>query len=397
MKKLRLLTILSAFTLAAASAAGLASFKVGKKAEAVHAVSFSAGTNIYLAGTGDIDITGSTLSAWVFYTSGSHWEKFEFDDLSGYYMITLDETASGLTFARTEKGSNNGTQWGDVGSVYNQTDMSFESGKNWIWPKNWNNSITCEWRYIYYHVAGSFTSPGWQGTNASYKMTDGFDDESNHQASFTLTTTTTNVEVKCTTNYNGTVPNDNWYGTLVSGYNTEYIDTNSGNIVLKKAATYEIYLKSNRQVWAQISSADEADHYAETFLSNITCTQNSVTSLLNAWNKVGSETTSMEYKFEKLTTGAKNVLKGTTGNENGTNVQKCIARYDRILGKYGYGTASGQYHDFMGRTPASLSSAKLAFPINNDTSNLTGIIVIISLVSVSAVGGFFFIRKRKSI
>lgn len=362
-----------------------------EKAEA--ATTFGAGTNIYLAGTGDITITGCTLSAWVHYTSGSHWETFSYDDLSGYYMITLDSNASALTFARTSNGSDGGTNWSDVGSVYNQTDMSFQSGKNWIWPKSWNNSITCEWRYIYYHVAGSFNN--WTGNSSSYQMSDGFDDDGNHQSSFTLTTTKENEELKCTANYNGTVPGANWYGTLASGYNTEYIGTKDGNILLKKAATYEIYLKSDRTVWVQISSADEANAYALTFLSLITCTSDSVSFNINSWNKVGQATTSVEYKFEQLTTGAKNVLKGTIGNKDGSNVEQCIARYDRILSKYGYGTASGQYHDFMGRKPSLIAGRSLIAISSIANSSTIIVTVVIAGVAAIAAGGYFLLRKKK--
>ena len=399
MKTKGLIKLLVGMTLAASGAFAVGSAVSNKKAESVEAAgdTLVEGTNIYLAGSGDIDITGATLSAWVWYTSGgSHWETFDYDALSGYYMITLDSAANGLTFARcSTRPSNNSSTWGDAGTVYNQTDMNFASGKNWIWPKSWSNSITCEWRYISYHLAGSFTDPTWQGALSTYKMTDGFDDDGNHQASIIFNNTTANTQVKCTANYNGTVPSGNWYGTLASGYNTTHVGSDSGNIVLKTVGSYEIYLKSDRTVWVQISSADEADHYAQEFLTTITCSDNSVTSSLSAWNKVGSATTSMEYKWEQLTHGAQNVLKGATGNLNGTNVQKCIARYDRILGKYGYGSAEGQYHDFMGRTPAPISGARLMLPVNESNTTNISIIVIISLVSVTAIGGFFFIKKRQ--
>lgn len=355
---------------------------------------FGAGTNIYLAGNGDIDITGCYLSAWVHYTSGSHWESFSFDDLSGYYMITLDSNASALTFARTEKGSDGGTNWSDVGSVYNQTDMDFVSGKNWIWPKSWNNSITCEWRYIHYHIGGSFN--GWVMNQSAYQMTDGFDDSGNHQASFTLTTSVDDVVLKAATLYNGT-STMNYYGELEPGYNTNFIgNDSSGNIQLKKAGTYELYLKSNRKVWAQVSSATEADSYAQTFLSSITCTSDSTTFAINVWNKVGSATTSMEYKFEHLTTGAQNVLKGATPSESGSNVEQCMARYIRILSKYGYGE-SGPYHDFMGKAPARLGSG--AILLNSIVSGSSGTmiaIIAISSVSIAAIGGYFLLRKKKN-
>lgn len=371
-----------------------AAVKGEAKVEKAEAVSFGAGTNIYLAGSGDIDITGSVLSAWVHYGSGSHWESFEYDALSGYYMITLDSSASALTFARTQNKSDGGTNWGDVGNVYNQTDMSFESNKNWIWPKSWSNSITCEWRYIHYHIGGSFNN--WVMNDSSYKMTDGFDDDGGHQASISLTTTADNVTLKAATLYNGTTTM-NYYGELEPGYNSQFIgNDSSGNIQLKKAGTYELYLKSDRKVWAQVSSATEANEYALTFLSTISCTNTSTTFSMNAWNTVGSETTSMEYKFSQLTTGAKNVLKGASANPSGSNVEQCIARYERVLYKYGYGEGDSKYHDFMERKPATISGSTIIPNIIDDkTTNATLATVIITIVSLAAVGGFFFLRKKK--
>jgi len=392
--------LLLSSALAAGVGVSVASFEKVQEPKEVEAagVTFAAGTKIYLAGTGDITITGCNLSAWVWYSSGSKWESFDSDSLSGYYMITLREAANGLTFARTEKGSDGGDKWSDVGTVYNKTDMNFESGKNWIWPVSWpgGDGINCSWKYITYHVAGSFSNPTWQGTSATYKMTDGVDDSGNHQAAFTLTTTNANEQMKCTANYNGTVPGDNWYGTLASGYNTKYVGTSGGNILLKVAGTYEIYLKADRTVWVQISSATEADDYAQTFLSSITCTSESVTSALDVWNEVAPATTSMEYKFKQLTLGAQNVLKGATPSQTGSNVEKCIARYVRILSKYGYGTASGQYHDFMELKPARLGGSAIVLnSIVNGTTGTSIAIIAISTVSLAAIGGYFLFRKKK--
>ena len=209
-------------------------------------------------------------------------------------------------------------------------------------------------------------------------------------------------------NYTGS--GDDWYGwSQVDGSSTVVTngsiiqgsdpDSTGYRIKVKTAGTYEIYLKvdeSSNKLWIQQDSASEAAAYATTFLSSITCTDNSVTSSLSTWNNV-SGTASMEYKFNHLTQGAQNLLSSAEAKENGTVVEQCAARYDRILGKYGYGTGNNEYHDFMGRTPAPLSGgAKLVLPtVGSENSNTIAIIVIISLVSVTAIGGFFFIRKRR--
>ena len=185
-------------------------------------------------------------------------------------------------------------------------------------------------------------------------------------------------------------------GSIVQGTDP---DSTGYRIKVNVAGTYEIYLKtgaSSNKLWIQQDSATEAAAFAAEFLTTITCTDNSTTFNLNVWNNV-SGTSSMEYKYSHLDKGARDILADADAKENGSTIEQCVARYDRILGKYGYGTATGQYHDFMGRTPAPISGgAKLVLPtIGNNNSNTIVIIVIISLVSVTAIGGFFFIRKRR--
>ena len=106
----------------------------------------------------------------------------------------------------------------------------------------------------------------------------------------------------------------------------------------------------------------------------------------------------MEYKFKQLTTGAQHLLTNATANQSGSNVEQCVARYDRILGKYGYGEGSGQYHDFMSRTPSSLSAPRISIlgdnPINDNNKTVL-LIVIASLLAAAGVGGYFFFRRKK--
>lgn len=196
------------------------------------------------------------------------------------------------------------------------------------------------------------------------------------------------------------------YDSLESGTNsvkgTHIISdgTSNKNMKVVTTAVYEVYVKTGSgAVWMQLSSQSEAAHYAETFLSAITCSSDSVSFSRDVWNKVGSDTTSMEYKYSQLTSGAKSILTSAQADKDSSDpIKQCVARYDRILGKYGYGTGANDYHDFMGRTPAPISGgAKLVLPTTNNNSNTIAIIVAISLVSVTAIGGYFFIRKRKSI
>ena len=170
--------------------------------------------------------------------------------------------------------------------------------------------------------------------------------------------------------------------------------TNDASV--EKGGTFEFYVKvKNNTVWTQVSSVTEADTYAEEFLSTIACkSSGGVDFDKSVWNKVGEATTSMEYKYEHLTSGARNYLTGLTPNQSGSKSEQCVARYDRILGKYGYGEGSDEYHDFMKRTPAPQGSARLVFgQISNNNAAI--IVVVVSMIGVASLAGYYFFKKRK--
>ena len=81
-----------------------------------------------------------------------------------------------------------------------------------------------------------------------------------------------------------------------------------------------------------------------------------------------------------------------------TKVAKAVARYDYIVTKYNT-TQTTVFEEFMGRLDAGkISYSSRIMPgilgISN-SSSATAIIVVVSLVSITAIGGYFFLRKRK--
>lgn len=246
------------------------------------------------------------------------------------------------------------------------------------------------------YVAGTMNN--WNASDPNYLM------EPGENSQYRITKTfTANTEFKIV--YQGS----NWYGwsqvdqtskVVTNGSIVQGTDPDSTGYRIKVAVagTYEIYLKTtvgSNKLWIQQDSATEAASYATTFLASITCTSTSTTFNINVWNQV-SGTGSMEYKFNDLDKGARDILSAATANESGTVIEQCVARYDRILGKYGYGTGSGQYHDFMGRKPASLSSSAFILQsITNGSSSTLIIIVSVTAVSLAAVGGYFLFIKKK--
>lgn len=243
------------------------------------------------------------------------------------------------------------------------------------------------------YLAGTMNS--WNASDDNYLMSPA------ENSQYTIDTTfTKDTEFKVV--YKG-----DWYGwnqvdqsspVIINGSIVQGSDPDSTGYRIKVAVAgkYEIYFKTtagSNRIWIQQDSSTEASAYAAKFLAAITCTSSSTTFNINVWNNV-SGTGSMEYKFSQLTEGAKGLLKTASPLEGGTVIEQCAARYDRILSKYGYGTASGQYHDFMERTPAVSSGGAIIKATIGGTSS-TIIIVAISSVCLAAVGGYFLFRKKK--
>ena len=74
-----------------------------------------------------------------------------------------------------------------------------------------------------------------------------------------------------------------------------------------------------------------------------------------------------------------------------------LARYDYIVAKYNklLGLTT-DYPDFINRNPSLSGGAKVTLSnIISENNNAVAIIIVISMVSVTAIGGYFFIKKRK--
>ena len=61
--------------------------------------------------------------------------------------------------------------------------------------------------------------------------------------------------------------------------------------------------------------------------------------------------------------------------------------YDACVEKFGFTPDSS--------VSAAQPSEKVPFSIMSETGNSVAIIIIVSLIGITAIGGYFFIRKRK--
>ena len=107
----------------------------------------------------------------------------------------------------------------------------------------------------------------------------------------------------------------------------------------------------------------------------------------NGWNGTYDIDTVKE-NIELLSDAELTALKNAKANQGGNIVEKFLWKYDYLI-------SAGKITDnFLNRNVASAAKVSPIFNnINNDTT--IAIIVIISLISVSSIAGFLFLKKRK--
>ena len=126
-----------------------------------------------------------------------------------------------------------------------------------------------------------------------------------------------------------------------------------------------------------------AESFAKDFLDNITCDNNGVNDPIFAddytWND-------FSLIYGAMNSDQKSILKTASKSETGTTIQKALAKYEYMAWKH-------RLTDFIDRgvTPRPLSSFDMV--INSD-SNITFVISVISLVTVSSII-YLSIRKKK--
>ena len=154
--------------------------------------------------------------------------------------------------------------------------------------------------------------------------------------------------------------------------------------------------KDNRRIASITVTYFGAVDYATYFNANIGCNINGTSAPTGDW-------TTMTNKFNTLFKAEQDTLKDADYTTSGSGSQtvvtpgdgvsqavaNCVSKYDIIVRRY-------HYTNFMSRS--NLSSNSVTSLIPNTDSNTTSIIVIVvSLLSITALGGFLFIKHRKEV
>ena len=194
----------------------------------------------------------------------------------------------------------------------------------------------------------------------------------------------------------------NWYGFgKLSTYNgqsarekgfvvTTDAEAEDPNIKVVTAGTYEVYIKpAYNTVWMQLNSQSEIVDFSTRFLAAMradsVCGTTAETQKRDNKTAIDAIWGTWQDEFEdELTSGAKS--KFLVSNED-ANVSAAASLYLHIVARYGAG------YEWEGGPAAS--NVTMA-PISHNADNTMIIIAAASIISIVAVGAFFFIRKKKT-
>lgn len=177
------------------------------------------------------------------------------------------------------------------------------------------------------------------------------------------------------------------------------INTEGGDddITCLEGGTYSIYFDAKTgHIYINDPVAAAADAWAQKFIKGVTCDgDGSITK--DEWSTLSGSYAVLDGAVKKIFEDIP-----TRGKEDGTYAESAVARYDYILIKYGIGTTAPKHTDFMGRFSEgginqNVPTAQAPISVFGSMDNSTPImlVVIISVVSLTAVGGYIFLKRRK--
>ncbi len=159
-----------------------------------------------------------------------------------------------------------------------------------------------------------------------------------------------------------------------SGLSAIYIQNvaSSNNVQLRPVAISVTYVSSG--------SSQTADTWAASFLSLVSCNNGVTPPSTSNWATTRTN-------FLALSTAEQNNVKAATANENGTDLQKAVARYIYIVNKY---TNRTSYPDYLNKA----SQSNMMMPVHNNTTTII-LVTICILSSLSGMTLVIWLNKKK--
>ena len=185
-----------------------------------------------------------------------------------------------------------------------------------------------------------------------------------------------------------------YYGdyTTYSSISSNFSGGGSSNIKVVNAGTYTFYYDyfatytGSKRIYITTPAAASADEWSEYFLDNVGCDSSGV-NIPTGWSLCATE-------YGKLSNDAKDIVYGASANPSGSYVEQAVARYDQAIRSH---PSLNHFIVNSSSTPRSAGTPIRIHIFGNSGDDMSGILIIsiVSIISVSAVGGYFFLRKKK--
>ena len=182
----------------------------------------------------------------------------------------------------------------------------------------------------------------------------------------------------------------------------DYVNDSSKAIYVKEIVVNTVSGSHNIANVAGHEAAQKAVvKFAKAFNTAMDTTSGCTTNMSSAWTSAKAAWTTFESDISGLSeseqTYAKNLIKyatvqWTSGTDSDYSycLERCLATYEKCVTVHGQEAFMADVRTFA----AAARITPLSFIVNGN-GNTVAIIVIISMISVTAIGGYFFLRKRK--
>lgn len=204
--------------------------------------------------------------------------------------------------------------------------------------------------------------------------------------------------------YIGRTGNSNGLNSSTTQEFTNTLSVSSGDITIKSPdgpvlkynttdTRFRYYKSGQTSIQLYKAVQESASYTAENFAADLLIKTNDIckASEQSGWSDVSSQLTSVwaELKgsncYGKLDSTEISKLASAVASETGTLVEQAMSKYDHIVARYGFESF------IAGRTVSSVSPKLFTV----DSSSSISIIIIIALVSATAIGGYLILKRRK--
>ena len=390
MKKFRLFKVLSIFAIAAAGAVAVG---VGTKAPKVEAAEAATTTSRLVAKLGNIgkwSQDSAKLCAYLTDDSSTYWTSLQtMSSNKTLYVFdyTINFAPTKLIWVRMNPAATSGNwsqKWNQTGdlSVNDATYLQDQWDPTTYQCSQW--AITGN----VYTSKNSFSTPKYSMNVSTVEL----NDQNNPQVSGYVTLEE-NEEFKVVN-----VSDDVWSGyygcpsaldSAFTGGSKEKCE-GSSNIKCLIPGTYEFYFDTEtKRTWITRQDIVDADGWAIYFNANVGCDPDGV-SLPSGWSNCATQ-------YGNLSNDAKDYIYGSKADEDGDNLARALATYDYAVAHHSTLTKFIKNSSDVVRTSINLDRFEMNTLFGNDDNGLVVSIVLISILSVSALASFYIIRKRKHI